>query len=88
MESVATIPMQNETAGKGTRDVQAQVRDAAAKRLVTEGIGRFAAWLDKNGFASFDPYDVWGTKYGVFARRMYYEKGKIKNELNSASWDN
>jgi hypothetical protein len=47
------------------------------RRVVGEGIRRFEAWLDENGFASFDPYDVWGTKYGVFARRMYYEKGKI-----------
>jgi hypothetical protein len=48
-----------------------------SRRIVGEGIARFDAWLDKNGPASFDPYDVWGTKYGVFARRIYYEKGRI-----------
>ncbi len=69
--------MQNETATNRVRDGRVPARDAEASRLVAGGIARFESWLDKNGFASFDPYDVWGTKYGVFARRVYYEKGKI-----------
>lgn len=36
--------------------------------------GKFAAWLDHSGYASYDPYDVWGSRYGRFARRRYYEK--------------
>jgi hypothetical protein len=36
--------------------------------------GRFTAWLDRAGYASFDPYDVWGTRYGRVARRLYYRK--------------
>ncbi len=35
---------------------------------------KFAAWLDRSGYESYDPYDVWGSKYGRFARRLYYEK--------------
>lgn len=35
---------------------------------------RFTAWLDKVGYASYDPYDVWGTRYGRWARRLYYQK--------------
>jgi len=35
---------------------------------------RFVCWLDAAGYASYDPYDVWGTKYGLLARRRYYRK--------------
>jgi len=71
--------MQNETASP-LNDVQAMpTGDSISenRRVVGEGIRRFEIWLEKNGPESFDPYDVWGTTYGVFARRMYYEKGKI-----------
>jgi len=37
-------------------------------------IGKFAAWLDNTGYATYDPYDVWGTRYGKWARRLYYDK--------------
>lgn len=77
MESTATVPMQNETATNRAHEARTQSADIASARVVAEGVSRFESWLDKNGFASFDPYDVWGTKYGVFARRVYYEKGKI-----------
>ena len=32
----------------------------------------FGRWLDTTGFESYDPYDIWGTKYGLFSRRLYY----------------
>jgi hypothetical protein len=35
---------------------------------------KFSAWLDKFGYATYDPYDIWGSRYGRFARRLYYEK--------------
>ena len=35
---------------------------------------KFTAWLDRHGYASFDPYDIWGTRYGRLARRLYYQK--------------
>ena len=50
---------------------------SANERVIGEGIRRFEALLEKNGYESYDPYDVWGTKYGVFSRRIYYEKGKV-----------
>jgi hypothetical protein len=37
-------------------------------------IGRFVSWLDVTGYESFDPYDLWGTAYGKWARRLYYSK--------------
>jgi len=35
---------------------------------------QFAAWLDNSGYASYDPYDIWGTRFGKLARRLYYRK--------------
>ena len=37
----------------------------------------FLAWLDKAGYASYDPYDIWGTRYGLWSRKVYYAKGKV-----------
>ncbi len=34
----------------------------------------FASWLERNEGESFDPYDLWGTRYGLFSRRLYYRK--------------
>lgn len=50
---------------------------AAIEDRVVDGVQRFDAWLEKAGYDSYDPYDIWGTKYGLFSRRVYYEKGKI-----------
>ncbi len=35
-------------------------------------IDRFVAWLEKHGYESFDPYDIWGIPYSLWARRLYY----------------
>ena len=51
--------------------------DSATERTVSEGIRRFDAWLEKVGYESYEPYDSWGTKYGLFARRIYYTKGIV-----------
>src|SRR6185312_8082896 len=50
---------------------------SAAERVVSEGIRRFDAWLENVGYASYDPYDSWGTKYGLLSRRIYYKKGLL-----------
>lgn len=47
------------------------------RRNVEGGVARFSAWLDEVGYASHDPYDLWGTSLGCWARKLYYEKGKI-----------
>ena len=41
------------------------------------GIRKFANWLKACGYESYDPYDVWGTRYGLTARRLYYQKKMI-----------
>jgi hypothetical protein len=37
-----------------------------------ETIRSFLQWIDKNGYESHDPYDLWGSSYGIVARRLYY----------------
>lgn len=39
-----------------------------------DSIARFSGWLDRVGLESYDPYDIWGTSYGLMARRLYYRK--------------
>lgn len=34
---------------------------------------RFVVWLDRAGCASHDPYDIWGTRYGLWSRKIYYK---------------
>src|SRR5215471_2156557 len=41
----------------------------------------FGRWLDANGFESYDPYDIWGTKYGLFSRRLYYRTPLVGTPL-------
>ena len=36
----------------------------------------FVTWLDHVGYESYDPYDIWGTRYGLWSRKVYYGNGK------------
>lgn len=45
--------------------------------LLETGCARFLGWLDRAGYESYDPYDIWGTKYGLWSRKVYYAKGKL-----------
>jgi len=38
---------------------------------------RFIRWLDRAGYESYDPYDIWGTRYGLWSRKVYYAQGKL-----------
>lgn len=38
---------------------------------------RFLAWLERAGYESYDPYDIWGTRYGLWSRKVYYAKGRL-----------
>lgn len=48
-----------------------------AHLLVQESTDRFCHWLDEKGYHSFDPYDLWGTRFGLWARSVYYKRGKL-----------
>ena len=47
------------------------------EELLETGCFRFLGWLDRVGYASYDPYDIWGTRYGLWSRKIYYGKGKL-----------
>lgn len=40
-----------------------------------KSINKFDAWLEKHGYESYDPYDIWGIPYSLWARKIYYKKG-------------
>lgn len=40
-------------------------------------INKFCAWLNSTGGVSYDPYDILGTLYGRWARRIYYRKNPL-----------
>lgn len=40
-----------------------------------ESLSRFVQWLDRQGAEGHDPYDIWSTRYGLWARRLYYRHG-------------
>ena len=41
---------------------------------IRQGIDRFLHWLQATGYASHDPYDIQGTRYSLWARRIYYRQ--------------
>lgn len=43
------------------------------------GLGLFIDWLKSYGYEGYDAYDLWATRYGVFARKVFY-----KNKLLGA----
>jgi len=51
------------------------------RQVFENSISRFIAWLDSNGTAGYDPYDLWSTKYGTHARRLFYRYGKVAAPL-------
>jgi len=46
-------------------------------RRLRASADRFVRWLDLHGYESFDPYDIWGTPYGLMARRLYYQRSPL-----------
>jgi hypothetical protein len=52
----------------------APYQSAESRAVLCEAIERFENWLGSTERGSFDPYDLWGTRYGLFARRLYYRK--------------
>jgi len=46
-------------------------------REIWRATDAFIGWLDAHGIKSHDPYDIWGTRYGLMARRLYYAKSPL-----------
>jgi hypothetical protein len=41
-----------------------------------QACSHFLGWLDRVGYESYDPYDIWGTCYGLWARKIYYANSR------------
>jgi hypothetical protein len=54
-----------------------ETRNAQLKTRLQSSIRSFINWLDRTQGKSFDPYDLWGTRYGLFSRRLYYKKNPL-----------
>jgi hypothetical protein len=50
---------------------------------VSKSLDRFCTWLEKCGGISYDPYDLSGTRYGRWARRLYYAKHPLAIGFNA-----
>jgi len=44
---------------------------------ISAACDRFLGWLDRVGYESYDPYDIWGTRYGLWSRKLYYAQGVL-----------
>src|ERR1044071_890214 len=53
------------------------VKSPNAVSALADSIRRFDKWLRNVGYESNDPYDIWGTTYGVAARRIYYRHSRL-----------
>ena len=42
-----------------------------------KAVDSFCDWLNSSGGISYDPYDILGTRYGRWARRIYYRKNPL-----------
>lgn len=47
------------------------------KKTLENSIQKFVSWLEKHGYASYDPYDIWGIPYSLWARKLYYKKSLL-----------
>jgi hypothetical protein len=45
--------------------------------LFNKTISSFLLWKDKSGYKSYDQYDFWSTKYGIWSKGLYYKNRKL-----------
>jgi hypothetical protein len=48
-----------------------------------KSVNQFCSWLRRSGNISYDPYDLFGTTYGRWARQLYYDKHPLGTALNA-----
>jgi len=53
-----------------------ELRTTSKEELWTS-VNKFRNWLNNTGGVSYDPYDILGTRYGRWARRIYYRKNPL-----------
>ncbi len=61
----------------GTQECPAPEGRTRATEEVRTAIAKFCEWLSESNGMSYDPYDILGTSYGRWARRIYYRKNPL-----------
>lgn len=52
-------------------------QDQKLQDKLENSINKFLIWLENHGYASYDPYDIWGLPYSLWARKIYYKKSLV-----------
>lgn len=47
------------------------------KIKIEKGIKSFLQWKDDFGYYSYDQYDFWNTKFGIWSKGLYYKNKKL-----------
>jgi hypothetical protein len=47
------------------------------KSVILNSIEKFLAWKNAYGYYSYDQYDFWSSKYGIWSKALYYKKKAI-----------
>jgi hypothetical protein len=50
---------------------------ASGTQAIWTSVNKFDRWLTSTQGLSYDPYDAFGTRYGRWARRLYYRKNPL-----------
>jgi hypothetical protein len=58
----------------GTQECLVSERCTCAPEELRTAIAKFCEWLSESKGMSYDPYDILGTSYGRWARRIYYRR--------------
>jgi hypothetical protein len=53
------------------------------RQIFENTIRKFTDWIDASGTAGYDPYDLWSTRYGTHARRLFYRFGNAAALLSA-----
>jgi len=70
------IAIQKDRGLSGVPRYKSSLRTTKTEEVWTS-IGKFCTWLNRTVGVSYDPYDILGTRYGGWARRIYYRKNPL-----------
>ncbi len=48
---------------------------------ISQSINKFFAWLEDYGFLSYDQFDFWGSKPGVFSKKLFYKNKLLASPI-------
>lgn len=52
------------------------MNDRVTSSRLVAALAAFIRWLQATGYSSYDQYDLWATRYGIWSKGMYYRHGK------------